>query len=191
MRVQKGNAGYIRNRKVELTIETIISFGLVVALLITGYVLTKTRLNWLTLLAVLGCLPACRILVNLIMLIPHHSINESKELEIAGNTEYLTVLYDLIVTSERKAMPIPAMVISNNIVCGYAPDKKLDTVYAAQHIRNILQQNKLDKITVKIFHDYVAFMSRAEGMNNIAAVEQDASRRQEDEICEIILDISL
>lgn len=191
MRVDKGDAGYIRNRKVELSIEVTLAFAIVIVLVILGYIQTHTRLNWLTLIAVLGCLPACRILVNLIMLVPHHSINEAKELEISGNTEYLTVLYDLIVTSERKAMPIPAMAISGNILCGYAPDKRLDTIYAAQHIKNILQQNHIEKVSVKIFHDYVAFLSRAEGMNNIASVEQEDSKSLEEDIAEIILDISL
>lgn len=191
MRVEQGDAGYIRHRKIFLTTEAVLSFAIVIALVVTGYLRTHTRLNLLTLIAVLGCLPACRILVNLIMLIPHHSINESKEMKISGSTEYLTVLYDLIVTSERKAMPIPALVISGNIVCGYVPDKKQDTVYAAQHIRSILQDNGLENVSVKLFHDYVAFLSRAEGMNNIAAVEQADTAELEADIRDVILDISL
>lgn len=191
MRVRKGNAGYLRTRKRLLIIETILSFGIVAAILITGYVTTHTKLNMLTLVAILGCLPACRILVNLIMLVPHTTINEAKELEISGLTEELTVAYDLVVTSERSAMPISAVVIYDNTVCGYAANKKVDTGYAARHIKSIMKQNKLDKVTVKIFTDYKAFLSRAEGMNNIASVEQADTRRHEEKIKEILLDISL
>ena len=191
MRAQKGEAGYIRTRKYHLTAEIAFSFAVVIGLVITGYIQTKTRLNWLTLVAVLGCLPACRLLVNLIMLIPHHSVNEARELEISGNTEYLTVVYDLVITSERRSMPITALVISGNTVCGYAPDKKVDVAYAARHIKSILKQNSIEKVTVKVFHDYVAFLSRAEGLNSIAAVEGDDNSQQEEAIREIILDISL
>lgn len=191
MRAQKGEAGYIRTRKFHLTTEIIFSFAIVIGLVVTGYIQTKTRLNWLTLIAVLGCLPACRMLVNLIMLIPHHSVNESKELEISGHTEYLTVLYDLIITSERRSMPITALVISGSTICGYAPDKKVDVAYAARHIKAILKQNQIEKVTVKVFHDYVAFLSRAEGLNSIAVVEGDDNRELEEAISEIILDISL
>jgi len=191
MKIQKGEAGYLKARKTRLTIETILEFAIVAGIVIAGYVLNHTKLNLLTLVAILGCLPACRTLVNLIMLIPHRSINEAIELEISGNTEYLTVLYDLVITSERKSMPIEAIAISNNTVCGYAKNKKVDTAYTAKHIKSILAQNKLEKVTVKIFHDYVAFLSRAEGMNNIAAVEHNGPSRREEEISEIIKDISL
>ncbi len=99
-------------------------FGLVAALVIAGYVTTKTKLNLLTVVAVLGCLPASRILVNLIMVMPHDSIDEATELEISAVTEELTVAYDLVITSEKKAMPVAAVAIYNNTICGYVPVKK-------------------------------------------------------------------
>ena len=190
MKIHKGEAGYIRVQKKKLAIQTVLSFALVAALVITGYLLNHTKLNLLTLVAILGCLPACRTLVNLIMMLGHRSINEATEIEISGCTDQLTPAYDLIITSERKAMPIDAVVISRNTVCGYTKNAKVDTAYAARHIKSILRQNKFDKVTVKIFHDYVAFLSRAEGMNNIAAVEK-YDKKTEEEIREIILDISL
>ena len=42
-------------------------------------------------------------------------------------------------------------------------------------------------MTVKIFHDYTAFLARAEGMNNMAEVEQKESLRREKKIRKIIL----
>ena len=105
MKIQKGDAGYLRRRKRLLILEAVVSFGLVAALMIAGYVTTKTKLNLLTVVAVLGCLPASRILVNLIMVMPHDSIDEATELEISAVTEELTVAYDLVITSEKKAMP--------------------------------------------------------------------------------------
>ena len=105
MKIQKGDAGYLRRRKRLLILEAVVSFGLVAALVIVGYVTTKTKLNLLTVVAVLGCLPASRILVNLIMVMPHDSIDEATELEISAVTEELTVAYDLVITSEKKTMP--------------------------------------------------------------------------------------
>lgn len=190
MKIHKGEAGYIRAQKKKLAIQTIFAFALVAGLILTGYLINHTKLNWLTLVAVLGCLPACRTLVNLIMMLGHKSINEATEIEISGCTGYLTVAYDMIITSERRAMPIDAVAISRNTVVGYTRNNKVDTGYAARHIKAILRQNKFEKVTVKIFHDYMAFLSRAEGMNNMAAVEK-ADTRTEEEIREIILDISL
>ena len=191
MKIHKGEAGYLKKRKVQLMIELILEASLIGGLLIAGYLLNHTRLNIFTLVAILACLPACRALVNLIMLLPHHSMDEATELEISGVTEYLTMLYDLVITSERKAMPVDAIAISGKAICGYARNKKVDTNYCARHIKSILAQNKIEKVTVKIFHDYVAFLSRAEGMNNIAAVERADQQRLEDDIKQIIMDISL
>ena len=191
MKIQKGEAGYIRKQKKKLSLILILYVIFVAALLGVGYLLNGSKLNMLTLLAILVCLPACRVLVNLIMFIGHRSINESKEMEISGSTEHLTVIYDTIITSERRAMQIHAIAISNHTVCGYTSDKKVDTAYAARHIKSILHQNKVDNITVKIFNDYVAFLSRAEGMENIAAIEKADTLKTENEIKNLILNISL
>lgn len=190
MKVQKGEAGYIQTKKKKLIIETIIEFGIVIALLVIGYVQTKTRLNWFTMGAVLMCLPASRTLVNLIMMFPHKSIKEEVRSEIAEKTGNLTVIYDLIITSEKKAMPIDAFVISENTVCGYTKSPLVSKNYAAEHVKSILEQNGVEKVTVKVFRDYVRFLSRAEGMNNIASIQKQDQRRA-DTIKSFILDISL
>ena len=41
MKIQKGDAGYLRRRKRLLILEAVVSFGLVAALVIAGYVTTK------------------------------------------------------------------------------------------------------------------------------------------------------
>lgn len=74
---------------------------------------------------------------------------------------------------------------------GYASNPKTDEAALARHIKDILKDNHYDKMTVKIFHDYTAFLSRAEGMNNMAAVEQKESLRREKKIRKIILNISM
>ena len=191
MKIQKGEPGYIHARKSRLVLYTILSFAWVFILIAAGYIVTKTKLNLLTIIAMIGCIPACMSLVNLIMLIPHHSVSEPYELELSSKSEHLSVLYDLVITSEKKVMPIEAVVVSSNTVCGYSKYPGLDTVYTAQHIRSILEQNKLDRVTVKIFQDYKAFISRVEGMNNIAYVDKHDPGAHEAAICQILKDISL
>lgn len=191
MRAQKGTAGYISAKKRELA--TIIGGAavLVIALLIIGNLIYDTKLNWLTVVAILICLPVCRTVVNLIMLIPHTSISEKTEMEISGKTENLIVLFDLIITSEKKAMKIDSLVISKNVICGYSKSTKLDTEYTSKHIKSILEQNGIEKVTVKIFKDYVAFLSRAEGMQSIASIEKTGPGEREKEMEQLMLDISL
>lgn len=191
MKTQQGTAGYISAKKRQLALIIGVAAVIVIGLIIAGYVIYDSRLNWLTVIAIFICLPVCRTIVNLIMLIPHTSISEKTEMEISGKTENLTVLYDLIITSEKQAMKIDAIVISRNVVCGYSKSSKLDTDYAAKHIKAMLEQNGIEKVTVKIFKDYVAFLSRAEGMQSIASIEKNEPGRREKEIEKLILDISL
>lgn len=191
MKIQKGTAGYISAKKRQLAMIIGAAAIVVFGLLITGYLIYDTNLNWLSVLAVLICIPVCRTIVNLIMLIPFTSISEKTEMEISGKTEDLVVLFDLIITSEKKAMKIDSMVISRNVVCGYSRSTKLDTEYTSKYLKSMLEQNGYEKVTVKILKDYVAFLSRAEGMQSIAAIEKGETGRREKEMEQLILDISL
>lgn len=191
MKLHKGTAGYLSAKRRQLAFIIGIAFFIVVILLISGYLIFDTRLNILSVLAVFICIPVCRTIVHLIMLIPHHSVSEKIEMELSAVTEDLTVLYDLVITSEKKAMEIDSIVISPTTVCGYTSSSKTDTDDTAKYIKSMLVKNKIEKVTVKIFKDYMAFKSRAEGMENIVSVAHPDSNETEEEIAQILLDLSL
>lgn len=88
-------------------------------------------------------------------------------------------------------MPVDAIVISNHTVFGYARNPKTDTEAAAKHIKNILAENQYSKMTVKVFSEYVPFLSRVEGLNNIIQVNHAADKKLERTIRRIILNISM
>ena len=191
MKVAKGDAGYIRARKRIILLKTILEFGIVIALLILGIVETGTRQNLLTVVAVLGCLPASKALVEFVMVMPHRSIAEEMAAELDLNAELLTRAYDMVFTSEKIIMPVEAIVISGNTICGYSSNSKVDMNFIAKHLKQYLHANQFDKVSVKIFDNYTAFATRAEGMNNIAAIEKNDTKRHEEGIRHILLNISL
>lgn len=122
---------------------------------------------------------------------PHRTLELDKVEEIKSKTSYLTVLYDLVVTSQEKSMPLDCIVISDNTVCGYTQNSLVDVEATAKHIKRILGFNQFEKVSVKIFHDYKAFLIRAEGMNNIASINKQEMDLREKRISQIILSISL
>ena len=191
MKVAKGDAGYIRARKRKILLKTVLEFGIVAALLILGIVETGSRQNLLTVVAVLGCLPASKALVELIMVLPHRSITEETSSEIELNANLLTRVYDMVFTSEKIIMPVEAIVISGNTICGYSSNAKVDMNFIAKHLKQYLYANRFDKVSVKIFDNYTAFATRAEGMNNIASIEKNDTKRHEEGIKQILLNISL
>jgi len=191
MKVTKGNPGYIGKRKQKVVFKTLLLFGIVAALLVLGIMETKSRLNLLTIIAVLGCLPASKSLVELIMLFPHHSMDLCIADEIQGKTTGLTVAYDLILTSEKHIMPIDCVVISDNTICGYTSSRKTDTAFAAKHIKQYLFANQFSNVSVKIFDNYPSFLTRTEDMNNISVAEKKDTKEKEIKIRQVILNISL
>ena len=191
MKSKKGDAGFIRRQKRNIIAKTVLEFGIVAALLVLGITQTGDRMNLLTIVAVLGCLPASKALVGTIMILPHHSIAKAKAAEIDEKAGLLTRVYDLVFTSEKKIMPVKCVVISNNTICGYATGKKVDTVEIAKHMKQYLSANQFTKVSVKIFEDYTAFLTRAEGMNNIVSVEKTDTKMHEEGIKQVLINLSL
>ncbi len=191
MKIEKGIPGYLKARKIRLLLLTLLEFAIVIALLVMGYMQTGTRLNLLTVVAIVGCLPACKVLVGLITLLPYKTADQDKATEIREKAPLLIMAFDLVITSREKIMPVEAVVISGNTVCGYAPNRKTVPEETARHIRNILEENRLTKITVKIFSDYKPFLTRAEGLNSIAQVERSEHSKKEKRIRQILLNISM
>lgn len=191
MKIVKGKAGYIKSQKKKRMIFTVLLFALSAAVFFTGYLTTHTRNNLLTIVAVLGCLPAARQAVSWIVLLPYQTIEKEKEQKLEEAAPLLVKAYDMVLTSREKVMPVDVMVISNHLVCGYVSRTKTDPSYTEAYIRRTLKENLYEKITVKIFTDYKTFLGRAEGMNNIAAVEKKDNHRLEESIKDIILTLAM
>lgn len=190
-KVLKGTPGYLDYKKKVEIIRTVIYFGIVVAVFLLGYFQTGTRLNLLTVVAVLGCLPSAKALVGVITRLPYKSIEPETAEDIASRTSHLTVCYDMIITSEERIMPTDCIVISGHNIFGYTHYKKVKVNELANHIKNILNANHYEGISVRILNEYKPFITRAEGLDNIAAVEKEDTKALEEEIRNLILNISM
>ena len=190
-KVIKGEPGYLDYKKKAEIIRTVIYFVLVAAIFILGYSQAHTRLNLMTVVAVLGCLPASKALVGVITRFPYPSIAVIRADEIKAKTGNITAVYDMIITSREKVMPVDCIVISGNTIFGYTNSEKVDVKYAAAHIKSILNQNHFPDVSVKILNYYTAFLARAEGLNSIAAVEKGDTKEIERQIKQVILNISM
>ena len=190
-KVQKGDPGYLDHKKRIEIIRTIIYFGIVAAVFLLGYSQTHTRRNILTVVAILGCLPAAKALVGVITRFPYSSIDRKKADEIRSKTGLLTVCYDMVITSRESIMPVDCIVISGHTIFGYAHYEKVNAEELSKHIRSILAQNQYTELTVKVLNQYKPFLARIEGLNNIAAVEREDTKEKEEAIRGIILNISM
>ena len=86
----RGTRGYLRTQKIYEILRTVLYFAISLSLFIAGWVSTGSRENLLTIVAVLGCLPACKSLVEMFMFLRYRGCDEQVAAKIAAHTEGLT-----------------------------------------------------------------------------------------------------
>lgn len=188
---EKGTPGYLRDKlKIEI-LRTVIYFAIVAAVFLLGYSQTHSNKNLLTVAAVVGCLPACKALVGVITRFPYQTVDLALAEEVAEKSSHLTVIYDLVITSTEKIMPVDCIVVSGDKVFGYTSNEKTELKSTSSYIRKILQQNDMDGVSVKLFDEFRSFIAIVEGLENIAAVEKADTKEYETEIAHLIMNISL
>ena len=190
-KAERGKPGYIDSLKKKYLIISIVEFAVVAAVFALGYFQTGSRLNLFTVLAILGCLPACKNLVEYIVVVPHKGIEIAKYDEIEEKAPNIIKVYDLVVAGQSKLMQLDAVAISGSTVIGYTSSEKTDEVKLADYFKKLFEAGGYTKITVKIFHDYNAFLTRAEGMNNIATVDKQGIKKRERKLRSLIYNSSL
>ena len=86
-------------------------------------------------------------------------------------------------------MPVECVVISNGTVFGYTDSKKVDLNVLSKHIRDMMTQNRLSYSTVKFYQD---FLSRIEGLESIAMVENAKINGEEEaQTRQLLLNLSM
>ena len=80
----KGTRGYLRTQKTYEILRTVLYFAISLSLFIAGWVSTGSRENLLTIVAVLGCLPACKSLVEMFMFLRYRGCDEQVAAKIAA-----------------------------------------------------------------------------------------------------------
>ena len=190
-KVEKGQPGYLDYKKKYEIIRTLIYFAIVAAVFFLGVWQTHSRKNLLTVVAVVGCLPASKALVGVITRFPYKSVPKELAADIKSRSKHITCIFDMVLTSTEKFMPIQCIVISGNTIFGYAPDKKTDLKYATDFIKEILAMNKIKNINIKLFAELNAFNARVDGLDSIAAVENQDLAEVEAKIAGLILNVSI
>lgn len=160
-KIEKGNYGYVRYQKKRRVLITAVLFAIPVAIFLTGYFQTGTRSNLFTFVAIMGCLPASKSAVGMILMLLQKPMQPALYEECRAHVKDMTVLYEVCVSSYEKNIPLPCIVVSGlNVVC-CSLDEKLDTAFVEKHIKKILQGNGY-RADVKVFTDKKRFLRRVD-----------------------------
>lgn len=163
----KGTRNYINTQKKYELIRTFLFFFIPISLFIAGYVTTKTKVNLLTIVAVVGVLPACKSLVGAIMFLKHNSLSKENADKIDAVKHELPELYDMVFTTYEKTHIVSHMVIAGNTVCGFTESKNFQEKEFYNHIKGVLKADGYKNISVKVFTDISKYTERLEQLKNM------------------------
>lgn len=159
MKAQKGEFGYIRAQKKKRTLITALLFLIPLVIFFTGLQQTGTRLNMFTFVAIMGCLPASRSAVGMVMMLLQKPADAQLYREVEERAGDLVRAYELTVSAYEKNTPIDSLVICGYHVVAYTGSDKADPSFAEKHIREILKGNGF-RADVKIFKDRKLYLDR-------------------------------
>ncbi|MCD8398328.1 MAG: hypothetical protein LUD12_14310 [Lachnospiraceae bacterium] len=159
-KVKKGTRGYISYEKKKRFLMTLLMFILPLGIYIIGYVTVKSRLNLFTVIAILGCLPACRSMVGLIMMLMQRPMPDDRYDAIKQAAGSLTVGYELAITAYEHTSLVEAAVICGDQVVCFTADEKTDIAYLEKHIRQMLSSNGFTEAQVKVMKDLKPYLQR-------------------------------
>ena len=163
-KVKKGNLGYFQSEKKRKLIITAILFAVPLFIFFTSWIYFKTRMTIWTVVTVVGCLPACKSLVGLIMILKCRPMDRKLYEQIREHQGELDMAYEMYMTFYEKSASIDAFAICGNVVVGYSSDPKINLAFMEQEAQKILRGNGF-KVNVKIFTRLEQFLERLDSMN--------------------------
>lgn len=190
---RKGEYGYVRSQKVVRLIRTIALFVLAFAILIIGLILNDgDRKNIYTVIAMVGCVPACMSLVSAIMMWLRRPMQASLYKDIQEHADGLYMLYELYMTTREISLFLDAAAVSGDYVMAYTSEKNRkasDIRYMEEHITKTVRQDG-EQVMVKIFTQEKAFLERLDTLR-AKADEKEVPDDREWRIGEVMKAVSL
>lgn len=143
--MNKGDFLYLDKKKKKQLIIAILSMLMVVIICVTGIIMYNTRKSVFAVIAALASLPAAKMLVGYLVLMPYKSVSvKTKQIieENAGDLKYCEIIYDVLLASEQKASYAGVIFIKDGKVFSYTDHyenkKKPNT---EEYIKNIIKDS--------------------------------------------------
>lgn len=176
----KGTYEYANYRKRIDIIVMVVMFLLALGLYVIGRVATGTNRNLLTIVAVLGLLPASKMVVDVTMCLRVHPCSEDLKKRIDASVGALDGYYNLYFTSYNKNYPVAHMVIYGNSLIGVCTNAAFDEKAYKEHMSDLIRKEGIKDTLIKIFTDEDKYIARLKELNgsvdNENATDKNDSR---------------
>ncbi len=185
-RYKKGEFKYSSYKKRYELIKTIIMFALSISIYIMGYVSTGSNKNLLTIVAVLGLLPASKSLVSTIMNFRVHEAGDELREEIDRALNGLSGLYNIYFTSYDKNYFLLHLTVCGDDIIGLCESKDFDEKSFKEHLDKHIKIEKLETGVIKVFDDSKLYIKRLGEINS-----SDRNKEPDRKLYDLLLNISL
>ena len=157
MAVDKCEPGYIASRKKISFLWLFLFLIIGIAIFLVGYLITHTRANIFTVIAVLMSLPAAKRIVNLVVMLPRKSVDRERfdrAKEAAGEG---TLLADYVFTSTERIMHLDFVAIKGRSVLALTAPSRQDVSYMKKYFADMIRRAAPD-YEVRILDEYEEFL---------------------------------
>jgi hypothetical protein len=171
----KGTRDYLKIQSRYELARTILYFAISFSLLAAGIIATGDRKNLLTIVAVLGCLPACKSAIDAFMFLRYRGCSPENADEIDAHMAGMSGLYDRIFTTYDKNYQVAHITVKGNTICGFTQDTAFDEQGFYGHMRDILQKDGYKDVSVKIFTDIHKYTNRLDQLRELETEERNTT----------------
>lgn len=187
----KGTRNYLNTQKKYEVLRTLLYFFISISLFVSGMLLVKSKANLLTIVAILGCLPASKSAVTMVMYLRYKSCSEKAAQQIEQSIGELHGLYDMVFTSYDKNFPVSHLTVKGNTVCGYTESTSFDEQAFSKHIDGILKADGYKNITVKIFSDLTKYTIRLKQLQESGTNPEEKEEQHTEALLSVLKSVSL
>ena len=164
MQSNKGEYGYLKKERKRRILIAAILLGVPLFIFISMWIYLGTRNTIWTIIALVGSLPGCKAVVDVIMVMLARPVEPSIYEKIHAHQGELVMSYEMYMTFYEKSAYIDALAVCGNTVAAYSSDPKIHASYMEENCQKVVRKNGY-KATVKIFTDLRPFLERLDSMN--------------------------
>lgn len=181
---KKGQYEYASYHKVIIGCFTFCMYALSAAIYAIGYYTTGSNKNLLTIVAVLGILPASKMLISFIMNTRVKPVEEALKKEFDDNSKELNSFYHMYFTSYDTNYIVDHCIVTRDSFIGYSSDSGFDEKKFLEHMEKHMKIEGIQGIVIKIFTSKDNYINRLSQLSS-------SNPGTNDKMLELIMNITL
>ena len=171
---RKCEFGYIQKQKTFQSLMLLLFVAVGVGLFLAGLLITGTRANIFTVIAVLMVLPAAKRVVALVVMVPRKGVDRDRYEKVSQASGGGILFTDYVFTSSEKIMHLDFLLIKNGNVLGVTASSRQDVDYMKKYLADSVHK-AASEFHTKVFDSDEEMLRH---LDRLTQVEADEGRTE-------------